>query len=203
MRRARFLISSLLAAGFTGHQDALAGTLAKATTTGNDDPQAGGLLRRFSQDHAITLAQHRSHSSHSSHASHSSGYGGGHYSHSSHRSSTGGGYETPSYPPPYVPPAPPPRPRPEPQPLFAPETRASTPPPDGLPALSGRTRRFASIVRRVQLALLAQDLYAGAVDGVVGPALRSALRKFQKARGLDVTGTITPPTLDALMVSSQ
>ncbi|MBE2993824.1 peptidoglycan-binding protein [Sphingomonas sp. CFBP 13603] len=57
-------------------------------------------------------------------------------------------------------------------------------------------------MRRVQIALKAQDLYSGAVDGVVRPALRSALRKFQKARGLDVTGTITSPTLDALMVSS-
>lgn len=206
MKRMRFLVSSLLAAGFTGHQDALADTLARATTAGTDDPKAGALLRRFSQDHVVTLAQHRSHSSHSSHASHSSGYGGGgHYSHSSHRSSAGGAYTAPSYSPPYVPstPTPPPQPRVAPQPLFAPETRAAAPPPDGLPALSGRTKRFASIVRRVQLALLAQDLYAGSIDGVVGPALRSALRKFQKARGLDVTGTITPPTLDALMVSSQ
>jgi len=69
--------------------------------------------------------------------------------------------------------------------------------------LSGRTKRFASIVRRVQIALLAQGLYSGPIDGIVGPALRSALRKLQKARGIEVTGTITPPTLDALMVSSQ
>ena len=74
--------------------------------------------------------------------------------------------------------------------LFGPETRPRAPA-DGLPALSGRTKRFASIIRRVQLALLAQDLYSGAIDGVVGPALRSALRKFQKARQLDITGTIT------------
>jgi len=51
--------------------------------------------------------------------------------------------------------------------------------------------------------LLAQDYYSGAIDGSVGPALRSALRKFQKDRGLDVSGTITPGTLDALMISSQ
>jgi peptidoglycan hydrolase-like protein with peptidoglycan-binding domain len=58
-------------------------------------------------------------------------------------------------------------------------------------------------VRRVEIALLAQDYYSGVIDGVVGPSLRSALRRFQKDRGLDVTGTITPKTLDALMISSE
>jgi peptidoglycan hydrolase-like protein with peptidoglycan-binding domain len=99
----------------------------------------------------------------------------------------------PAYSPPYVAPTPatPLQPRTA-QPLFSTDTRASAPPSDGLPALSGRTKRFASIVRRVQIALLAQDFYSGAINGQVGPGLRSALRKFQKARGLDVTGTITP-----------
>lgn len=185
----------------------LAATFSKATTTPHDEPGGGSLLDRFRQDHLMTLADHRSHSSH---ASHSSGYSGGHYSHTSHRSSAGGGYSPsydsgPTYTPPYEPPAPAPTPAPAPaaQPLFAPATRAAAPPPDGLPALSGRTKRFASIVRRVQIALLARDLYSGAIDGVVGPTLRSALRKFQKTRSLDVTGTITPATLDALMISSQ
>lgn len=210
MKRTRFLVSSLLAAGFGPHQDALAAAFSKATVTGGagGDGDGASILRRFTQDHVITLADHRSHSSHSSHRSGSGG--GGHYSHTSHRSSSGGGYgsygSSPAYSPPYVAPAPTPppvRPRYDPQPLFAPETRAPAPPPDGLPALSGRTKRFAQIVRRVQIALMAQDLYSGAIDGVVGAGLRSALRKFQKARGLDVTGTITPPTLDALMVSSE
>jgi peptidoglycan hydrolase-like protein with peptidoglycan-binding domain len=68
--------------------------------------------------------------------------------------------------------------------------------------LSGRTKRFASIVRRVQIALLARELYVGPIDGIVGPRLRAALRKFQGQRSLAVTGTITPQTLDALMVPS-
>jgi peptidoglycan hydrolase-like protein with peptidoglycan-binding domain len=89
------------------------------------------------------------------------------------------------------------------QPLFSDTDRASAPAPDGLPVLSGRTKRFAAIVRRVQIALLAQDFYHGPINGVVGPALRSALRGFQTKRGLESTGTITPSTLDALMVSSQ
>lgn len=207
MRRTRFLVSSLLAAGFTAQQDALAAALGRPTP-GTDDPDRRTLLERFTQDHYVTLADHRSHSSHSSHRS---GYSGGHYSHTSHRSSMGGGGYEPTYQPApvYVPPRriePEPTPTPTPpayQPLFAPETRADAPPSDGRPALSGRTKRFKAIVRRVQIALLAQDLYFGAIDGVVGPALRGALRKFQKARGLEVTGTITPATLDALMVSSE
>ncbi|WP_157217953.1 peptidoglycan-binding protein [Flavisphingomonas formosensis] len=213
MTRKRFLIPSLVAAGFGAHDPAQA-ALIHATTTGADDPNAGAMLRMFTQDHYVTLADHRSHSSHSSHASHSSGFGGGggHYSHSSHTShrSAGGGYDSPSYSTPtYTAPeptrSPPPASRPAPAaPLFTPSARATPPPAtDALPALSGRTKRFASIVRRVQLALLAQGFYNGRIDGIVGPGLRKALRAFQKVRGIAVTGTITPQTLDALMISSE
>lgn len=207
MRRKTFIIPTIVAAGFGQQNPALAAML-HATTTGSLDPTTGKLMRVFDQDHLVTLADHRSHSSHSSHRSGSGG--GGHYSHTSHRSGSGGydggGYSgTPLYVPPAPSPPPPPpvEPAPQAQPLFAPTNRASPPPPDGLPALSGRTKRFASIVRRVQIALMAQDFYTGPINGVVAPGLRSALRKFQKDRGLDVTGTITPTTLDALMVSSQ
>jgi len=72
-----------------------------------------------------------------------------------------------------------------------------------LPALSGRTQRFAAIVRRVQIALLAQGYFEGPITGTVGPVTRAALRRFQQARGLAVTGTITPETLDALRISSE
>lgn len=209
MKRRTFLIPSLIVAGFGSH-DPAAATDAPGAATGFDDPNAGNILRNYSQDHLFTLASHRSHSSHSSHASHSSGAGGGgHYSHTSHRSSTGG-YDGGGFnynPAPAVPAAPAPlttrTSTPTVEPLFTPSDRASAPPPDGLPPLSGRTKRFASIVRRVQIALLAQDFYKGPINGVVTPALRSALRKFQTGRGLEATGTITPSTLDALMVSSQ
>lgn len=222
MRRRRFLIPTLFAAGFGHHGDAAA-DVPRTPAAGGGDPDSGGLLRLFSQEHYVTLADHRSHSSHSSHASHGSGYGGGgHYSHTSHRSSAGGGYDPAplhSSPAPYVPATPAPSPTPTPwsapsvepfaplpataQPLFGADDRAAPPPADRLPALSGRTARFKSIVRRVQLALLARGIYAGAIDGTVGPSLRSALRRFQKDLGLEATGTITPQTLDALMVSSQ
>jgi His-Xaa-Ser repeat protein HxsA len=70
-------------------------------------------------------------------------------------------------------------------------------------SLSGRSTQFTSIVRRVQIGLLGQGLYEGAIDGVVGPQLRSAIRAFQSQTGLQITGTITPEVLDALRVSSQ
>lgn len=203
MKAKHFIIPSLVAAGFGSHDPAQAAFI-RATITGGGDLESGGLLRLFKFDHAVTLANHSSHSSHSSHASHSSGYsGGGHYSHTSHRSSTGG-YDSYTPDPVYVPaptptPAPPPR---QPQPLIPLTDRAPPPPADGLPSLSGRSARFAAIVRRVQIALLARDLYHGKIDGIVGPALRGALRAFQKSKNLSVTGTITPETLDALMVSS-
>jgi His-Xaa-Ser repeat protein HxsA len=207
MKRRRFLIPSLLAAGLGAHDPARAADKEAGLAPPPADPDAGSLARLYSQDHLFTLASHRSHSSHSSHSSGSGG--GGHYSHTSHRSSTGG-YDggSYSYDPPVIPrlPRTPPSPLPSqtaPQPLFTPFERASPPAGDGLAPLSGRTRRFAAIVRRVELALLAQDFYKGPIDGVVTPELRAALRAFQGKRGLEVTGTITPATLDALMVSSQ
>jgi len=206
MRSSRFLISTMLAAGF-GPLDPAQESLAYVTTTGTDDPNSGTLMRLFTQDHEITLAQHRSHRSHSSHSSHRSGGGGhsSHMSHTSHRSSTGGSplYTPPDYSAPSTPSPPPPPPPPQSWPVSPPSQRATPPPDDGLPALSGRSQRFRAIVRRVQLALLAQGYYEGGIDGVVGPAMRAGLRRFQGSRGLSITGTITPQTLDALMISSE
>ena len=207
MKRIRFLIPSLLAAGF-GYGDPAQAMYVRTTSGPRDDPDRSSLLDVFRQDHTVILADHRSHRSHSSHSSHRSGYGGGgHYSHTSHRSSTGGSYIGGSAAPArtiYTPP--PVRSEPiaptAPSPLFSPAERAA--PVEAEPkTLSGRTKRFASIVRRVQIALMARQLYDGAIDGVVGPKLRAALRKFQGQRSLPVTGTITPQTLDALMVSSE
>jgi His-Xaa-Ser repeat protein HxsA len=210
MNRKSFLIPSLLAAGFSSPHDVALASLNARTPTG-DDPNAGNLFRLFQQDHEVQLAGHSSHRSHSSHSSHRSSYGGGHYSHTSHRSSYGGSYDpTPVYvpSPSYSSPAPSPAPAPysppaserATAPLFSPPPRANDE--ASLPALSGRSQRFIAIVRRVQIALLAQGFYTGKIDGIVGPALRGALRKFQSSRSLEATGTITPQTLDALMISS-
>jgi His-Xaa-Ser repeat protein HxsA len=204
----RFLIPSLLAAGFNMQGPAQA-AFTKTTVTGTDDPNAGKLFRIFTQDHAVTLAQHRSHSSHASHSS--GGYSGGghasHMSHTSHRSSSGS-YDGGSYDPTpaYTPPSPPSPPTPPPSPVSLFGSQKATPPPKAdasLPALSGRTKRFAAIVRRAQIALLGQGVYQGPINGVVGPTTRSAIRRFQTSRSLSVTGTLTPQTLDALMVSSE
>lgn len=205
MTVSKFLISSLVAAGFGHDGDGVKATLSPLPA--DRDPSTAPRL--FTQDHNFTLAGH---SSHSSHASHSSGYSGGHYSHTSHRSSSGG-YDY--SPPVYVPPAPAPlyrssAPAPLPTPSPSPSMpavgdlgRASPPAPDGLPALSGRTKRFEAIVKRVQIALMAQGYYKGAIDGVVSPALRGAVRKFQGDRNLAVTGTITPQTLDAMKIAAE
>ena len=204
----KFLIPSLLAAGF-GHTDPLQAALTSATSTGKDDPNQAKLFQQFKQDHIYTLAGHRSHSSHSSHRS---GSTGGHYSHSSHtshRSSTGG-YSTPSY---------------DPSPVYAPPSAPSTS--DGstgsgrssgaatrprlvpehgevrLQTLTGRSALFKTVVMHVQVALLGRGLFDGPIDGNVGPKTRAALRTFQQSSSLPVTGTITPQTLDALHVPSQ
>lgn len=193
----RFLIPSLLAAGF-GNHDPLQAAITDATATSGDDPGNASLFQIFRQDHRVTLAQHRSHRSHRSH--------------SSHRSSTGG-YRAPVYTPPpvYSPPARPAQPTPPrstaPQTLVSPpaptgQVRATAPQGDALQILPGRSAQFAAIVRRVQLALMGQGFFEGPITGTVGPLTRAALRRFQTARRLAVTGTITPETLDALRVSS-
>jgi His-Xaa-Ser repeat protein HxsA len=203
-----FLIPSLMAAGFV-KPDTVQVNFTNMTS-GGTQPGGATLFELFKQQHSVMLADHRSHSSHSSHSSHRSGSTGGHFSHSSHtshRSSYGGddtpsATSTPGYPS-YSPSGP----------NSNDGARSSSPsdvsqslfsaPPIGtgkLPSLSGRTKRFLNIVRRVQIGLLAQGVYDGPINGVVGPLTRSALRRFQSDHGLDVTGTITPATLDALKV---
>jgi peptidoglycan hydrolase-like protein with peptidoglycan-binding domain len=58
-------------------------------------------------------------------------------------------------------------------------------------------------VMHVQVALMGQGLFEGPIDGTVGPGTRAALRAFQQSHGLQVTGTITHQTLDALHVPSR
>lgn len=54
---------------------------------------------------------------------------------------------------------------------------------------------------QVQTALLAYGYYEGPIDGKVGSGTKSALRLYQEANGLKVTGTITNEVLDALGIS--
>ena len=216
MRRVRYLISSLLAAGFGATGEASAETR-RPHATGPEDDGRGKLFRIFKLDHLYSLMQHRSHRSHRSHSSHRSGAGGyGGY---------GGGYVpsapvyTPPPAPPYRPPATPRVYAPSPSRSYdvpeptgaeanpsgtAPSLGADTAPaPDPLRALSGRSELFASIVKRVQIGLMGQGYYEGAVDGIVGPGMRSSLTRFQTDLKLPVTGSITPETLDALRIAAR
>jgi peptidoglycan hydrolase-like protein with peptidoglycan-binding domain len=53
-------------------------------------------------------------------------------------------------------------------------------------------------VREVQSRLQQFGFYRGPVDGAWGPDTQAALERFQRVRGLDVTGQPTPATLTAL-----
>jgi hypothetical protein len=54
------------------------------------------------------------------------------------------------------------------------------------------------VIANVQTALQEQGYYDDAVDGLIGPRTRAALRDFQRDNGLPVTAAIDGPTLKAL-----
>jgi lipoprotein-anchoring transpeptidase ErfK/SrfK len=53
-----------------------------------------------------------------------------------------------------------------------------------------------------QLALLRRGLSPGSLDGVMGPQTRAALRAFQQAQGLAVTGALDEPTRARLLLDA-
>jgi hypothetical protein len=53
-------------------------------------------------------------------------------------------------------------------------------------------------VEAVQRELLQLGYYNGSIDGVFGPATRDAVAKFQIAKQLNVTGSLSPDTLQSL-----
>lgn len=55
-----------------------------------------------------------------------------------------------------------------------------------------------SSVNQVQSALAREGYYRGAIDGSFGPGTRSALRRYQRDHGLDATGQIDRPVIEAL-----
>lgn len=55
-----------------------------------------------------------------------------------------------------------------------------------------------SSVSQVQAALARKGYYHGAIDGSFGPATRNALRRYQRNQGMDVTGRIDQPVVEAL-----
>lgn len=54
----------------------------------------------------------------------------------------------------------------------------------------------------LQSRLTSHGFPVGAIDGAIGPITTSALKAFQRARGLPVTGTTTQATIDALRSTS-
>ncbi|RMC30111.1 peptidoglycan-binding protein [Paracoccus alkanivorans] len=143
----------------------------------NDD-QSGTLFQILRGEHKFTLARHRSHSSHGSHGSHRSSSGGGYSGSGIYRPSAPSSNSTP---PSYVMPR-------------APEAPKTLP---------GNSAAFLNIVKRVQTALYAYGYYTGTIDGIVGTGTKTAISKFQKDWGLQITGTITPEVLDALNIVAQ
>ncbi len=54
------------------------------------------------------------------------------------------------------------------------------------------------ITANVQSALQQQGYYQGDIDGIIGPQTRAALAEYQSAQGIEPTGAIDEPTLEAL-----
>ena len=69
-------------------------------------------------------------------------------------------------------------------------------------SLPGNSAKFKEIAMRVQAALFAQGYYSGSIDGIVGPATRLAVSKYQASHGLSVTGTLTTELLNALQIAA-
>ncbi len=65
---------------------------------------------------------------------------------------------------------------------------------------TARTRFTSRIsIRQMQEDLRAAGFYSGRIDGRFGPRTSQALKDFQAARGLRVTGRVDAPTQHALM----
>jgi hypothetical protein len=55
-----------------------------------------------------------------------------------------------------------------------------------------------STVAAAQQQLARRGYYRGEIDGVIGPQTRRAIARYQSSHGLEVTGALTPDTLEAL-----
>ena len=55
---------------------------------------------------------------------------------------------------------------------------------------------------RVQVSLVALGYYSGPVNGVMGSGTKDAIKRFQKDKGLTVTGTMSTETLNMLGVAA-
>jgi len=77
--------------------------------------------------------------------------------------------------------------------------RASAPPAPAAPASSAAAQATdPTSVRTVQNRLRQLGFFNAPADGVWGPSTQVALESFQRARGLDMSGQLTPSTLAAM-----
>ncbi|KAE9625947.1 His-Xaa-Ser repeat protein HxsA [Parasedimentitalea maritima] len=178
MKKRKFLVSTLAAAGFLPASSVEAAI--SAGLPSNPFNADSDFNQRLELEQKYTLAGHRSHSSHSSHRS--------------HRSSSTGGYTTTR-------PAVPVQPRSN---STSPRSvLPSLPNAQAVAPLPGNSEKFKQIAMRVQLGLISYGYYNGAVDGVIGKQSKAALSRFQSDYGLKVTGTVTPEVLNALGIAAQ
>lgn len=70
--------------------------------------------------------------------------------------------------------------------------------PEDDPAVAGDLPLEADQVKTLQLELKARGFFFGPADGRKGPRTRTALRNFQRAEGLAVTGSLDQETVDRL-----
>lgn len=80
---------------------------------------------------------------------------------------------------------------------------STTPPPAGLEVVSPEpTPPEPEEVARAQRALRAQEAYLGPIDGRLTAETRVAVARFQRRAGLEVTGTLDAPTIEALFAGA-
>ena len=197
----KFLISSLLAAGFFNIADASSDKNIEIEKTESVDliNNSKGLKSIAERNVPFTLMAHSSHGSHGSHVSHSSHSSSSHYSssHSSHAShsshyshysygSVEGQMQNYSY---------------EYKDQGLGRNLNSTPNESILPRspaivdtkknLKGNSKEFKVLTQRAQLALYAMGYYSGDIDGLMNNERVSSITKYQNKHNLKVTGSLS------------
>lgn len=84
------------------------------------------------------------------------------------------------------------------EPVATTPSTARTPTPDPAPRVTIDLSLPRAQAALLQSALAREGFSPGVIDGKVGGKTQSALRAFQRARGLTATGTLDDPTRDAL-----
>jgi len=178
----KFFITTLAAAGLIDSPDDL---IKKDEDQINSKISENAFFKYFDYDLGYTLAGHGSHSSHGSHGSHGSHQSHSNSGHSSHVSHVS--HQSNSQPSiPNIP------------------NNNSTPPKSILPEtpleLKGTMGSFKILTLRVQAVLYAYGYYNGPLDGIIGQDTKIAITKYQRAKGLTTTGTLSDELIKSLQL---